>query len=103
MALRGPGHTGPADTEGRVSAVEAGEASPPGRVGVLVVEDDDLVRRVVEMGLRQSEFDVWSALDGREAIELYRREREHVDVVLLDVRMPGLDGPEILDALRELN
>jgi CheY-like chemotaxis protein len=48
-------------------------------------------------------FDVWLAADGREAIDLYREHRESIAVVLLDVRMPGLDGPGTLDALRELN
>jgi DNA-binding NtrC family response regulator len=43
------------------------------------------------------------APDGREAIDLYRAHKEDIAVVLLDVRMPGLDGPQTLDALRDLN
>ena len=39
----------------------------------------------------------------REAIDLYREHGEHIALVLLDVRMPGLDGPKTLEALRKLN
>jgi CheY-like chemotaxis protein len=46
---------------------------------------------------------VWLAAGGQEALDLYQRHREAIDVVLLDVRMPGLDGPQTLAALRALN
>ena len=71
--------------------------------GVLVVDDEHLVRVMVQLGLERSGFDVMAACDGREAIELYRAHREDIAVVLLDVRMPGLDGPKTLDALRQLD
>ncbi len=71
--------------------------------GVLVVDDEHLVRIVVQLGLERDGFNVWLASNGREAIDLYREQREHIDVVLLDVRMPGLDGPATLDALRSFN
>jgi CheY-like chemotaxis protein len=68
-----------------------------------VVDDEHLVRIMVQLGLERNGFDVWLASDGREAINLYRKYRGRIAVVLLDVRMPGLDGPQTLDALRELN
>jgi len=71
--------------------------------GVLVVDDEHLVRIMVQLGLERNGFDVWLAPNGREAVDLYRAHREEIAVVLLDVRMPGLDGPRTLDALRELN
>jgi CheY-like chemotaxis protein len=71
--------------------------------GVLVVDDEHLVRIMVQLALERNGFDVWLASNGREAIQLYRRHRDRIDVVLLDVRMPGQDGPQTLDALRELN
>lgn len=43
------------------------------------------------------------AASGAEAVEIYRREAEKIGVVLLDIRMPGMDGPETLEALRRLN
>jgi len=68
------------------------------------VADDQLgVGSVLDVALRQEGFTVWLAVNGREALDLYRRYRQTIDVVLLDVRMPGLDGPHTLAALRELN
>ena len=52
--------------------------------------------------LRQEGFSVWLAADGQEALDLYRTHRETIDVALLDVCMPGLDGPRTLVALQQL-
>jgi CheY-like chemotaxis protein len=73
------------------------------KLGVLVVDDDHLVRFLVQLGLERDGADVWLASNGWEAIHLYRTHRESIAVVLLDVHMPGLDGPATLDALRSLN
>lgn len=75
----------------------------PRKPGVLAVDDDASVRAVVVAGLRHEGFEVWLAADGREALEIYQRHRATIDVVLLDVRMPSLDGPQTLAALRKLN
>jgi CheY-like chemotaxis protein len=73
------------------------------RPGVLVVDDEHFVRIMVQLGLERNGFEAWLAANGREAIQLYRMHRDRIAVVLLDVRMPGLDGPRTLEALRELN
>jgi DNA-binding NtrC family response regulator len=73
------------------------------RCGVLVVDDDHLVRILVQVGLERNGFDVWLACNGREALRLYRKHRDRIGVVLLEVRLPGLDGPRIQAALRALN
>jgi CheY-like chemotaxis protein len=73
------------------------------RVGVLVVDDEHMVRIVVRLGLERHGFDVWIASNGREAIDIYRQHRNDIDVALVDVCMPGLDGPQVLDELRSLN
>ncbi len=75
----------------------------PRAYGVLVVDDEGAIRSVLIDGMRQKGFSVWVAASGKEALDLYRRHREAIDVVLLDVRMPGLDGPQTLAALKELS
>jgi two-component system, OmpR family, response regulator len=70
--------------------------------GVLVVDDSAAVRSVLETGLRRAGFSVWLAAHGLLAVELYRRHQDAIAVVLLDVAMPGLDGPQTLAALRQL-
>jgi CheY-like chemotaxis protein len=92
----------PAENSTAAAAVST-PRQPRTRFGVLVVDDEHLVRIMVQLGLERSGFNVWLAANGREAIDLYRTHRQDIAVVLLDVRMPGLDGPRTLDALRELD
>ena len=93
----------PPATDGPAAAGEATVRQPGDKPGVLVVDDEHLVRALVQVGLERYGFDVWLASGGREAVHLYREHRDSIAVVLLDVRMPGLDGPQTLEALRELN
>jgi CheY-like chemotaxis protein len=71
--------------------------------GVLVVEDHPDVRQLLGLALPRFGLPVWLAEGGREAIRLYREHRREIGVVLLDVQMPDLDGPETLAALRGLD
>ncbi len=76
---------------------------PRDRPGVLVVDDEGLVRLMLQQALDRIGFHVWLASSGQEAIHLYEVHRDRIGVVLLDVRMPGLDGPATLDAMLVLN
>jgi CheY-like chemotaxis protein len=76
---------------------------PERRFGILVVDDEPCLREVVSLGMRQQGFAVWQAAHGQEALDQYRRHHETIDMVLMDVAMPGLDGPQALAALQELN
>jgi CheY-like chemotaxis protein len=69
---------------------------------VLVVDDNESVRSVLNVALQRQGFDVWLASTGEEALDIFRHQ-QGIDLVLMDVRMPGLDGPETLEALRLLN
>jgi two-component system nitrogen regulation response regulator GlnG len=66
---------------------------------VLIADDEDSLRWVLEKGLRQAGYDVAVARDGEGALRAF--EAEPCDLVLLDVRMPGLDGLTVLARLRE--
>jgi anti-anti-sigma factor len=83
------------------------EAAPDGHTtaapsGVLVVDDDATLRSALEQCLRREGFEVWAAAHGHQAIELCRRHPQEIAVVLLDVLMPGMDGPRTLLALQQL-
>lgn len=69
---------------------------------VLVVEDEPDVRLVVSMLLQRSGLTVFEAGDGQHATEVLEQHRDEIDVVLLDVLMPVLTGPETLPRLRAL-
>jgi DNA-binding response OmpR family regulator len=66
---------------------------------VLLVEDDASIREVAAMGLKQAGFRVTTAVDGRDG--LMRALREPVDVVILDVMLPSLDGFEVCREIRK--
>jgi len=65
---------------------------------VLTVEDDPEVLRLLERGLTAAGYRVTTADNGHDAVEL--AQDEGVDVVLLDITMPGLDGHEVLGRIR---
>jgi CheY-like chemotaxis protein len=71
--------------------------------GVLVVDDEPHVRQLLELVLSREGLPVWSASGGRAAVELYCCNQGLIGVVLLDVKMPGLDGPATLAALQQIN
>jgi CheY-like chemotaxis protein len=58
---------------------------------------------MLDVALRQQGFTVWLASNGQEALDLYQQHRDALPVVLLDIRMPILDGPQTLAALRQLD
>ncbi|MDB5309014.1 MAG: ntrC 1 [Gemmataceae bacterium] len=70
---------------------------------VLVVDDEDAIRRVVAQALSRAGMDVLTADRGETAVDVYRRHRDAIDVVLLDVRMAPWDGPRTLAELRAID
>ena len=85
------------------TSARGGTTLPRDAPGILVVEDDELVRIMLRLGLERHGLRVWLAADGAEAIERYREHAPSIAIVLLDVCMPGLDGPQTLAALRRMN
>jgi len=68
-------------------------------VKVLLIDDEDDIRRIARLGLaRVGGMQVVDAGSGLEGVR--KAEQERPDVILLDVMMPGLDGPSTLAALR---
>jgi CheY-like chemotaxis protein len=70
--------------------------------GILVVDDEIAVRTLLEAAFRSQGYTVWLAADGQQAVDLYQEHRPEIALVFLDVRMPILDGPQALQALRRL-
>lgn len=89
--------------EKRTATPESPEQRFVTKPGVLVVDDDHLVRVMIKLGLERIGFEVLLASNGPEAIELFQTHREEIGVVLLDIRMPGIDVIQTLDSLRELD
>lgn len=67
---------------------------------VLVVDDDDAIREVAQMALEiVGGWEITAASSGAEAVE--RAESDRPDAILLDVMMPGMDGPTTFTKLRD--
>jgi len=77
----------------------AGTAADVGSERVLVVEDDEMVRRFVARALADVGYEVRSVSSGTRATELLRVEAPTIDLVLTDVVMPGLSGHELAERL----
>jgi DNA-binding response OmpR family regulator len=71
------------------------------RKKVLVVDDEKNIRLTVAMSLEKVDLEVDSAVNGEEALEKLRR--EDYQLVLLDLKLPGMDGVEVLRQLRGFN
>jgi two-component system cell cycle sensor histidine kinase/response regulator CckA len=83
------------------------------RATILIVDDQEMVRTLVADLLTDLDYEVITASDGHDAIDLYSRMKEEaqandqpehpVDLVILDMILPKIDGVETFDRLRELN
>ena len=69
---------------------------------VLVVEDEPAMREVTRRILDRNGYHVVAAASGREALNLLASQLEHIDVLLTDVIMPGMQGKELADKIRIL-
>jgi signal transduction histidine kinase len=69
---------------------------------ILVVEDEDLLRRATVKMLRNKGFSVIEASDGTAAMDLIRTKNEKIDVLLLDITLPGASSREVLDEAQRL-
>jgi len=75
---------------------------PNGQFTVLVVEDDDAVRRFSLAALRSAGFRTIEAFDGQSGLNAYLKHRVEVDLILTDVVMPEMSGPDMVEEILSL-
>jgi signal transduction histidine kinase/ActR/RegA family two-component response regulator len=83
------------------AAEEGSTAERAGSETILVVEDQNEVRRLASVALRKSGYTVVEAADGKEALAVAALLKERVDLLVSDVVMPGMTGGEVAKRLRE--
>lgn len=78
-------------------------STPGGYETILLVEDDASVREIVLEFLRDAAYYVLEARDAAEAQTIMRKEARPVDLLVTDIVLPGMSGPEMAGVLRELS
>ncbi|MCD6352910.1 MAG: response regulator, partial [Proteobacteria bacterium] len=68
---------------------------------LLLIDDEESIIRVLSISLKSDGYDVATAFNGDEGIKLFREESP--DIVLTDIKMPGMDGIEVLKRVKKLN
>jgi signal transduction histidine kinase len=66
---------------------------------ILLVDDEEGIRKVLDISLSDSGFKVFTAESGKEALDIFRKMRP--PIVLTDIKMPGMDGIELLQKIKE--
>ncbi|GFO69888.1 hypothetical protein GMLC_34670 [Geomonas limicola] len=93
-----------------LTGTEAGEGGSPGssaaprggKETILVVEDDPMVRNMVDSVLQSYGYTVVLAENGEAAIKIFENSWQDISLALLDVVMPGMNGRQVCEALRAL-
>jgi PAS domain S-box-containing protein len=93
------------DTRDELKSAENGAALAEwkGSGTILIADDDDSVRALCARMLERLGFTVITAADGSVALDVYRQRRNDIDLVILDLTMPRMDGVEAFSALRREN
>lgn len=71
--------------------------------GLLLVDPDTLTRSALARDMERQGWLVWAAGDGATALETYRLYRDRIDVALVDLQLPGLQGGRLLTELGQLD
>ena len=74
-----------------------------GEETILLVDDTDMILDVGKEILEALGYTAFIARSGKEAIEVYENNKEKIDLIILDMIMPGMGGGEVYDQLKEIN
>jgi two-component system cell cycle sensor histidine kinase/response regulator CckA len=84
-------------------AVKAAEPFIKGTGTILLVDDEEVIVEVGKELLEGMGYRVLTAKDGKEAIEVYEKDPNEIDIVILDMVMPNMGGGEAYDRMKEIN
>ena len=86
-----------------ISKTEESDRLINGNGTILLVDDEELVLDTGTKILEKLGYTVLEATGGMEAVELYKENKDDVDLVILDMVMPGMGGGKVFDTIREMN
>jgi len=70
---------------------------------ILLIDDEEMIIKVGKELLQELGYDVMTASSGMDAIELYKKNADQIDMVIMDMIMPGMGGGETFDRLKRIN
>jgi len=74
-----------------------------GKARILIIDDEETVRQTAKAILEKAGYSVLVAADGNSGLQILRAEKNKIDLVLLDLSMPGKSGVDVLKEIRELD
>ncbi|OGP63242.1 MAG: hypothetical protein A2V65_03285 [Deltaproteobacteria bacterium RBG_13_49_15] len=91
------------ESENDVTDAIDNEEIPKGNETILLVDDEEAIREIGESLLERFGYKILSADSGEKAVDIYRKKKEAVDLVILDLNMPGMGGYRCLNELIRIN
>ncbi|MBM3242764.1 response regulator [Candidatus Poribacteria bacterium] len=70
---------------------------------ILIVDDEAVVRDTISLMLKNLGYQVYLASSGMEALEMYQRHKDEIDLIILDIIMPQMDGQQTYVQLKQIN
>ncbi len=93
----------PASTKAVPSEETAESEMAGGRETILLVDDEEVITDVTGRLLTELGYQIITANSGREAVETYRQKHAEIDLVIIDMIMPGMSGSDTFDQLKTIN
>ena len=94
----------PVSASERISDIDITRQMPAfGTETILLVDDDDRVRKMAQQMIRMGGYQVITARSGEEALETYSSKREEISLIILDLIMPGMGGQRCLEQLMSVD
>lgn len=70
-------------------------------MNILIAEDEDDIRKLISLHMKKENYNVFEAADGEEALEIFKKEK--IDLILLDIMMPKMNGISIIEKVRDIS
>ena len=70
---------------------------------ILLAEDEEIIRDMAQLGLESKGYTVLTAPDGATALSTFRQRQEEIDLVIADMVMPCIGGPELFARMKEID
>jgi PAS domain S-box-containing protein len=93
----------PASNEGVLFEEQGVGEIKSGQETILLVDDENIIIEVTQEILEELGYQVMIAQNGEEALEIYKQNKDKIDLVILDMIMPGMGGGDVYDRMKETN